>query len=147
MKRLIQEFKEFAIQGNALDLAIGLIIGTAFGNVVKSLVNDIIMPPLGLILGKVDFSNLYVSLTGQEYPSLAAAQQAGAPTLNYGLFINTIINFVIVSFAIFLLVRFINRLKRQLIPVEVVPETKECPYCYSKIAIKATRCPHCTSQL
>jgi len=147
MKKLIQEFKEFAIQGNALDLAVGLIIGTAFGNVVRSLVNDILLPPFGLLLGKVDFSNLYISLSGQEFPSLAAAMEAGAPTLNYGLFLNTVINFIVVAFAVFLLVRLINRLKRQLIPVAVVPDTKECPYCCSKIAVKATRCPFCTSQL
>lgn len=147
MKKILAEFKEFAMQGNVLDLAIGLIIGGAFGTIVTSLVNDILMPPVGLILGKVDFSNLYINMTDVDYASLAAAREAGAPTINYGLFLNAVINFIIVTLAIFLLVRAINRMKRAQASVEVSAETKDCPYCYSSIPVKATRCPQCTSQL
>jgi len=142
---MLREFKEFALRGNLIDLAIGFILGTAFGAIVKSLVEDVIMPPLGLLLGRVDFSNLYVNLSGGNYASLAQAKQAGAATLNYGIFINTIINFVIVALVMFLLVRAVNRLQKPA-PVPVA-DTKECPYCYSLIPLKATRCPHCTSQL
>jgi len=133
------------MRGNVLDLAIGIIIGGAFGKIISSLVDDIIMPPIGLLLGKVDFTNLYLALDGKAYASLVAAKDAGASTLNYGLFINTIINFLIVAVAIFLLIKQINRLQKPA-PVET-PNTKDCPYCQTAIPIKATRCPHCTSQL
>lgn len=141
-----KEFKDFAMRGNVIDLAIGVIIGTAFGKIVSSLVNDVIMPPIGLILGKVDFSNLFISLNGQKYLSLTDAEAAGAPTLNYGIFLNNIIDFLIVAFVIFLIVREVNKLTRKNeAPAE--PTTRECPYCYSQIPIKATRCPHCTSEV
>jgi len=143
---LLNEFKKFIMRGNVIDLAIGVIIGSAFGKIVTSFVNDILMPPFGLLLGKVDFSNLYISLSGGHYDSLAKAQEAGAATLNYGLFLNTVIDFVIITFVIYLLVRQINKLEK---PAETPsePTTKECPYCYSAIPVKATRCPACTSQL
>ena len=141
-----KEFRDFAMRGNVVDLAIGIIIGAAFGKIVTSLVNDILMPPIGIILGKVDFSNLFINLSGKPYASLADAKSAGAATINYGLFINNIIDFIIVAFAVFLLVRQVNRLTRK--PETVVaPMTKECPYCASTIALKATRCPNCTSEL
>lgn len=142
---IIKEFKEFSIKGNVLDMAIGIIIGTAFGKIVTSLVNDIIMPPIGLILGKVNFSNLFINLSGQHYDSLEAAKAAGAATINYGMFINVVIDFIIVAFIMFLIVKQVNKLKR---PAPApVPTTKECPFCFSTIPIKATRCPACTSQL
>jgi large conductance mechanosensitive channel len=142
---VLKEFREFAMRGNVLDLAIGVIIGGAFGKIVTSFVNDIIMPPIGLILGRVDFANLYVNMSGGKYASLADAQAAGAVTFNYGAFLNTIIDFMIVAFVIFLLVRQVNKLQK---PAAAAPAlTKECPFCISAIAIKATRCPHCTSQL
>ena len=144
---MLKEFKDFIMRGNVLDLAVAVIIGTAFGKVIGSLVTDILMPPLGLILGKVDFNNLYINLSGTPYATLADAQKAGAPALTYGVFINTIINFVIVAAAIFLIIRLANRLQ-QLRPAEKpAPTTKECPYCISSIPIKATRCPNCTSEL
>jgi large conductance mechanosensitive channel len=133
------------MRGNVLDLAVAVIIGVAFGAIVVSFVNDILMPPIGLLLGGVDFSNLFISLDGQSYPSLAAAQEAGAPTINYGVFINTVINFLIIAFAIFLIVRLANRMQKEEAPGE--PTTKECPHCISTIPIRATRCPNCTSQL
>jgi large conductance mechanosensitive channel len=142
---MLQEFKEFALRGNVLDLAIAVVIGAAFGNIVSSFVSDILMPPIGLLLGNVDFSNLFINLSGRRYESLAAAQEAGAATINYGLFINTIIDFVIIAFALFLIVRQVNRLQRQEEPEE--PTTKECPYCLSTIPVGATRCPHCTAEL
>jgi large conductance mechanosensitive channel len=142
---MLNEFKEFAMKGNVLDLAIGVIIGAAFGKIISSFVSDILMPPLGLILGKLDFSNLFLSLNGQSYPSLGAAKAAGAPTLNYGVFLSTVIDFLLVAFAIFLLVKWVNRLRREPPPAD--PTTKECPYCASTIPIKATRCPQCTSEL
>ena len=144
---MLQEFKTFALRGNVLDLAIGIIIGTAFGKIITSLVNDVLMPPIGLLLGKVDFSNLFIDLSGQGYPSLAAAQAAGAPTINYGLFINSVVDFIIVAFVIFLLVRQVNRLTAPPAQAPAAPTTKECPYCLSTIPIKATRCAHCTSEL
>ena len=144
---MLKEFKDFAMRGNVVDLAVGIIIGAAFNQVVNSLVNDIIMPPIGLILGRVDFTNLFISLTGQQYDSLAAAQEAGAATFNYGLFINALINFVIVAFAVFLLVRGMNRLHGQVEEAPPKPETKDCPYCFTAIPVKASRCPHCTSEL
>jgi large conductance mechanosensitive channel len=139
------EFKKFAMRGNVIDLAIGVIIGGAFGAIVQSLVKDVIMPPIGLLLGKVDFSNLFISLTSAKYATLAAAQEAGAATINYGIFINAVINFVIVAFVIFLIVKQINRMKAPE-PVSE-PTSKPCPYCYTDIPRAATRCPHCTSQL
>ncbi len=143
---MLQEFKKFAMRGNVLDLAIGVIIGAAFGKVVSSLVTDVIMPPIGLLLGGLDFSNIFVTLKGQHYDSLAAAKAAGAATINIGVFINAIIDFLIVAFAIFLLIKQVNRF----MPAPAAPpavEAKECPYCASKIPLKATRCPACTSQL
>ncbi len=142
---MLKEFRDFAIRGNVIDLAIGIIIGTAFGRIVTSLVSDIIMPPLGVLLGKVDFSNLYINLSGQTYASLADAKTAGAATINYGIFINTLIDFIIVAFVIFLLVRGINHMKKA--PAPAAPSTKECPFCYTQIPVKATRCPNCTSEL
>jgi large conductance mechanosensitive channel len=141
---MLKEFKEFAVRGNVVDLAVGFIVGAAFGKIVTSLVEDVIMPPVGLLLGRVDFSNLFIGLTEPHYATLAEAKQAGAATINYGMFVNTILNFVIVAFAVFLLVRVINRMRRQQAPA---PSTKNCPYCQSAIPLAATRCPHCTSQL
>jgi large conductance mechanosensitive channel len=141
----MKEFKEFALRGNVVDLAIGIIIGGAFGKIVSSLVNDVIMPPIGQLLGGVDFASLYLNLSGGSYASLAAAQEAGAATINYGVFLNTVIDFIIVAFAIFLLVRAINKMKRQPAPAD--PTTKDCPFCLSKVPIAATRCPFCTSEL
>ena len=141
-----KEFRDFAMRGNVIDLAVGIIIGAAFGKIVSSLVNDILMPPIGVLLGKVDFSNLFVSLTGQHFSSLAEAKAAGAATLNYGIFINNIIDFVIVAFAVFLLVQQVNRFaKKPAAPA--APTTKDCPYCLSAIPLKATRCPQCTSEI
>ncbi len=143
---MFEEFKKFAMRGNAIDLAVGFIIGGAFGAIVNSLVNDIIMPPIGLVLGKVNFSNLFINLSGTPYATLEEAKKAGAATINYGLFINTLVNFLIVSFALFLVVRQVNRWTAKPAPA-AEPTTKECPYCYSEIPIRARRCPHCTSQL
>jgi large conductance mechanosensitive channel len=142
---MFKEFKEFAIRGNVLDLAIGIIIGAAFGKIVTSFVNDVLMPPIGLLLGKVDFTNMFISLSGQRYDTLKAAKEAGAATINYGVFFNTMLDFLIVAFAVFLLVRQINRMRRK--PEEKPPDTKECPYCASAIPVKAVRCPQCTSDL
>jgi len=142
---MLKEFREFAMRGNVLDLAIGVIIGGAFGKIVSSLVSDILMPPLGLVLNRVDFTSLFVSLNGQHYASLAAAKAAGAPTLNYGLFLSTVIDFVIVAFVIFMVIRTINRLKKKEAPA--APTTKPCPHCLSQIPIKATKCGHCTTDL
>lgn len=141
----IGEFKEFAMKGDVLDMAVGIIIGAAFGNSVNSLVKDILTPPLGLLMGRVNFSDLFIILNGQSYPSLAAAQAAGAPTINYGVFINTVINFLIVAIAIFLLVRQVNALRKK--PEPPAPNTKNCPYCKETISQGASRCPHCTSDL
>jgi large conductance mechanosensitive channel len=143
--KITEEFKQFAIKGNVVDMAIGIVIGAAFGTVVKSMVDDIITPPLGRLLGGMDFSNLFVNLSPGSYSSLAAAKQAGAATLNYGLFINSVISFVIVAFALFIVVKMMNKLKKEPPPPE--PNTKECPQCSSVISIKALRCPFCTSQL
>jgi len=148
---MMKEFREFAVRGNVVDMAVGIIIGAAFGTIVKSLVADVIMPPIGLLLGNVDFSNLFIVLkSGAEagpYLTLADANAAGAVTLNYGAFINTIISFVIVAFAVFILIRNINRLKKKEEAPAAEPTTKECAFCLSTIPIKATRCPHCTSDL
>jgi large conductance mechanosensitive channel len=140
-----KEFREFVMRGNVVDLAVGLVVGAAFGKIVTSFVADVLMPPLGLLLGKVDFSNLFINLSGGSYSSLAEAKAAGAPTINYGLFINTIIDFVIVAFAIFVVVRAINKLRRQ--PPPVTPTTRGCPYCFTMIPLQATRCPACTSHV
>ncbi|WP_211098101.1 large-conductance mechanosensitive channel protein MscL [Acidihalobacter yilgarnensis] len=148
---MLKAFKEFAMRGNVVDMAVGIIIGAAFGAIVKSLVTDVVMPPIGLMLGNVDFSNLFLVLkegvTVGPYASLVEAQKAGAVTLNLGLFANTVINFLIVAFAVFLLVRSINRLKRQEEVAAPTPNTKTCPYCLSDIPLKASRCPHCTSEI
>ncbi len=147
---MFKEFKEFAIKGNVVDMAVGIIIGAAFGTVIKSLVADILMPPIGLLLGNVDFANLYILLkTGNPagpYLALTEAQKAGAVTLNYGAFINNIISFIIVAFAVFFLIRSLNRLKKEE-PAPAAPATKECPYCLSAVPAKASRCAHCTSEL
>jgi large conductance mechanosensitive channel len=148
---MFKEFREFAMRGSVLDMAVGIIIGAAFGAIVTSLVADVLMPPIGLLLGKVDFANLYVLLTSGPtpgpYASLAAAQQAGAVTLNYGAFINKIISFVIVAFSLFLMIRSMNRMKRKAEVPAAAPTTKECPFCATAVPLKAVRCPHCTSEL
>jgi large conductance mechanosensitive channel len=144
---MLEEFKKFAMRGNVIDLAVGFIMGGAFGAIVTSLVNDVIMPPVGLALGKVDFANLFIDLSGKGYATLAAAKQAGAATINYGAFINTVINFIIVAFVLFLLIRQVNKMTTKPAPAPAAPTTKDCPYCFSTISIKATRCPSCTSQL
>ena len=141
---MLKEFKEFAMRGNVLDMAVGIILGAAFGKIVGSFVEDILMPPVGMLLGKMDFSNLFVSLGGQPYETLAAAKQAGAATLNYGVFFNHGFNFLIVAFAIFLLIRQVNRLGREE-AAPAAPATRDCPYCLSAIPLKATKCGHCTS--
>ena len=142
---MFKEFKEFAMKGSVLDLAIGIIMGAAFGRIITSLVNDIIMPPIGLLFGNVDFANLYINLSGGTYASLDAAKKAGAAVIAYGVFLNTVLEFIIVAFIMFLFVRQINRMKKEPAPAD--PTTKACKYCLSSIPIKATRCPHCTSQL
>jgi large conductance mechanosensitive channel len=141
---MLKEFKEFAMKGNVFDMAIGIIIGAAFGKIVTSFVADVLMPPLGLLLGKMNFSNMFITLSGSSFATLEEAKKAGAATLNYGLFINTIIDFLLVAFAVFLLVKQVNRMKRQPAPAD--PTTKDCPFCCSAIPIAASRCPHCTSQ-
>ncbi len=148
---MLKEFKEFTLRGNVLDMAVGIIIGAAFGTIVKSLVADIIMPPIGLLLGGVDFANLFALLKGGDpsgpYASLADAQAAGAVTINYGVFINAVISFLIVAFVMFLLIRIVNRMKREEEAPPAAPTTKKCPYCLSTIPIKASRCAHCASEL
>lgn len=148
---MLREFREFALRGNVVDMAVGIVIGAAFSTIVKSLVEDIIMPPVGLLLGGVDFANLFILLKAGSpagpYASLAEAQAAGAVTVNYGVFINAIISFLIVAFVLFLLIRSINRLKREEETPPAEPTTKECPYCLSTVPIKATRCAYCTSEL
>jgi len=144
---MLKEFREFALKGNAVDLAIGVIIGAAFGGIVTSLVNDVLMPPIGKMLGGVDFSNFFLVLGGGSYPSLKAAKDAGAATINYGVFLNTVINFVIIAFVLFLVVRGMNSLRRQEPEAAAAPTTKNCPRCAMTIPLKAVRCPHCTSEL
>jgi large conductance mechanosensitive channel len=148
---MLKDFEEFAMRGNVVDMAVGIIIGAAFGTIVKSLVADVIMPPIGLLIGNVDFSNLFIVLkegaTAGPFATIAEAQKAGAVTINYGVFINTIISFIIVAFAVFLVIRAINKLKREEEAPPEEPTTKECPYCLSTIAIMAKRCAHCTSEL
>lgn len=148
---MFKEFREFAVKGNVMDMAVGIVIGAAFGAIVTSFVNDVIMPPIGLLLGNVDFTNLFTVLKEGKIPapyeSLAAAKAAGAVTMNIGVFINTIISFLIVAFAVFLVVKNVNRLKREEKAPPAAPSTKECPFCLSVIPIKAVRCPHCTSEV
>jgi large conductance mechanosensitive channel len=148
---MLKEFKEFAMRGNVIDMAVGIIIGAAFGTIVNSLVQDVIMPPIGLLLGNVDFSNIFAVIkegkVSGPYASIAAAKTAGAVTINFGVFVNTVISFILIAFAVFLLVRTINKLKRQEAAPPPVPTTKECLYCFSSIPIKAIRCPNCTSEL
>ena len=143
---MFKEFREFALKGNVVDLAVGVIIGAAFGKITTSLVNDIIMPPVGLVLGKVDFGNLFISLSGQDFASLAEAKTAGAPTLNYGLFINTVLDFTIVAFAVFVLVREINKARRRLVH-EATPTERACPFCLTAVPVQATKCKACTADL
>ncbi|HXO87527.1 MAG TPA: large-conductance mechanosensitive channel protein MscL [Candidatus Acidoferrales bacterium] len=142
---MFKEFKAFAMRGNVLDMAVGIIIGAAFGRIITSFVSDIIMPPLGLVIGKVDFSSLFLNISGTSYPTLAAAKTANAATINYGVFLNTVIDFLIVAFVIFLLVRQVNHWGKP--APAAAPTTKECPYCLTQIALKATRCPACTSEI
>ncbi len=148
---MFKEFKEFAMRGNVVDMAVGIIIGGAFGTIVKSLVSDVLMPPLGLLMGGVDFSNFFIVLKdgtkAGPYAALADAQTAGAVSINYGVFLNTVISFLIVAFAVFLLIKGINNLRRKEVTSPAEPTSKECPFCFSTIAIKATRCPNCTSEL
>ncbi len=141
---MLKEFRTFAMRGSLLDLAIGFVLGTAFGRIVSSFVADMLMPPIGLLLGGLDFANLFVTLRGGPYPSVAAAKAAGAPTINYGIFLDTVVDFVIVAFVMFLVVRQVNRLQRQ---PEATPTTKPCPFCLSTVPLKAVRCPYCTSDL
>ena len=149
---MLKDFKEFAMRGSVVDMAVGIVIGAAFGTIVKSFVDDVLMPPIGLLLGNVDFSNLFITLkegakAAGPYASLAAAKAAGAVTLNLGVFINTIISFLIIAFAVFLVIKGINRMKKEEVAPPAEPTTKECPFCLSSIPLKATRCPHCTSEL
>ena len=141
---MLKEFKAFILRGNVVDLAIGVIIGAAFGKIVSSFVGDVLMPPIGLLLGKAEFSNLFINLSGQPYPTVAAAKAAGAPTLNYGAFLQTIVDFVIVAFAVFLVIKQVNRLSP---PAPPAPATRPCPLCLSNIPLRATRCAHCTSEV
>jgi len=142
-----KEFKEFAMKGPVIELAVGVIIGAAFGKIVSSLVDDVIMPPIGRILGNVDFANLFINLSDKDYPSVAAAKAAGAATLNYGLFINAVINFLIIAFVLFLIIRQINALTGPKPASAAAPTTKDCPHCLSAIPLKATKCAHCTADL
>ncbi len=144
---MLKEFKDFAMRGNVLDMAIGIIIGAAFGKIVSSFVKDVIMPPIGKMMGNVDFTNLFYNLGEGEFESLAAAQEAGAATINYGVFINTVIDFIIIAFVIFLVVRNVNKMKKQEEAPPAEPTEKDCPKCFTQIPIKATRCPHCTSEV
>lgn len=142
---MLKEFKEFAMRGNVVDLAIGVIIGGAFGKIITSLVNDIIMPPIGMLIGGVDFTNLFIDLSGKGYTVLEEAKAAGASTINYGVFLNTLLDFIIVAFVIFLLIRQMNKMKRE--EPAAAPTTKKCPHCCTEIPLEATRCPNCTSEL
>jgi len=144
---MLKEFKEFAMKGNVLDMSIGIVIGAAFGRIVSSFVTDLLMPPLGLLMGGVDFTNKFLTLSGTTFDTLDAARKAGAVTVNYGLFINVVIDFLIVAFAIFLLVKPINRMRRQPEAAPAPPSAKDCPFCLMSVPLKASRCPHCTSEL
>ncbi len=141
---MLKEFKEFAMRGSLLDLAIGIVLGASFGRIITSFVNDILIPPIGLLLGGLDFASLFITLRGGPFPSVAAAKAAGAPTINYGIFLNTIIDFVVVAFVLFLVIRQVNRMRRE---SEATPSTKPCPFCLSTIPLGAVRCPQCTSEL
>lgn len=142
-----KEFREFAARGNVVDLATGVIVGTAFSKIVTSLTQDILMPPIGVVLGKVDFANLFISLSTKHYRTLAEAKAAGVATINYGLFLNNVLDFLITAFAVFLMIKQFNRLKRHKEASPAAPDTRECPYCIAKIPVKASRCPQCTSQV
>jgi large conductance mechanosensitive channel len=142
---MFKEFKDFAMRGNVLDMAVGVIIGASFGKIVASFVSDILMPPIGLLLGKINFSSLYINLSGKSYGSLSEAKAAGAATINYGIFLNNIIDFLIVALVIFLFIKQINKFNKK--PAEVQVTEKECPYCFSSVSIKAVRCPNCTSEI
>jgi large conductance mechanosensitive channel len=144
---MLKEFKEFVMKGNVLDMAVGVIIGVAFGKIVSSMVSDVLMPPIGLLMGKVEFSSLFINLSESTYPSLAAAKTAGAPTINYGLFLQAVLDFIIVAFVVFLLVRQVNRYRRQSEVAAAAPTTRDCPHCLLSIPIRATRCAHCTSDV
>jgi large conductance mechanosensitive channel len=144
---MLKEFKAFAMRGNVIDMAIGIVIGLAFGKIITSMVNDVIMPPIGLLLGKVDFATLFINLSDKSYATLAEAKAASAATINYGAFINTVIEFIIIAFVIFLIVNQITKMKQKEEAAPAAPTTRECPYCASAIPIKATRCPNCTSEL
>jgi large conductance mechanosensitive channel len=144
---MLQEFKQFAMRGNVIDMAVGVIIGAAFGKIITSFTSDVLMPPIGLLLGKVDFSNLFINLSGTSYATLGDAKKAGAPTVNVGLFLNTILDFVIIAFVLFLMIRQLNRFLAPVPPPPGEPTQKDCPYCFSQVPIKATKCAHCTSQL
>jgi len=141
---MLKDFKEFIMRGNVLDMAVGIIIGIAFGAIVNSIVNDIVMPPIGLLLGNVDFANLFVNLSGGTYTSLVEAKKAGAAVIAYGAFINTIINFLLIALVMFILIRMFNRFRKK---QEAAPNTRDCPFCFTSIPLKATRCPNCTSEL
>ena len=142
---MLKEFKEFAVRGNVMDMAVGIIIGAAFGKIVTSFVSDILMPPIGRLIGKMDFTNMFINLSGGDYATLAEAKKAGAATINYGIFLNAAIDFIIVTFAVFLIVRQVNKMRRE--PPPALPTDKECTYCFSMIPIKAVRCPQCTSEI
>jgi len=142
---MMKEFKEFAVKGNVVDLAVGVIIGAAFGKIVTSFVSDVVMPPLGMIMGKVNFTDLFIDLSGKGFTSLKAAKDAGAPVISYGLFINTVLDFTIIAFVIFMVIKQINRFKKE--PVAAPPNTKDCPFCCTAIPVLAKRCPQCTSEL
>ncbi|MCL6566183.1 MAG: large-conductance mechanosensitive channel protein MscL [Acidobacteriia bacterium] len=143
---MLKEFKEFALRGNVLDMAVGIILGTAFGKIVSSLVNDVLMPPIGLLLGKADFSNLFLTLSGDDFATLEQARAAGAVTVNYGVFVNTVLDFLLVALAVFVLVRQVNRLRRRQ-EAATAPTTRDCPFCYSTISVRASRCAYCTAEL
>ena len=142
-----KEFRSFIMRGSVIDLAVGVIIGAAFGKIIASFVDDIIMPPIGLLLGKINFNDLYINLSGEQFESLAKAKEAGAATINYGLFISTLINFIIIALVLFLVIRAVNRMSRKPAAAPAAPTTKTCPFCYSEVNLKATRCPNCTSDL
>ncbi len=144
---MYKEFKEFIMRGNVMDMAVGIIIGGAFGKIVNSLVADVVMPPIGLLLGKVNFSNLFINLSGKTYETLDEATKAGAPVLKYGLFINTVIEFFIIALSVFIMIKVVNSIKREKEQAPPPPDTKECNFCCSKIPIKATKCPNCTSEI
>ncbi len=144
---MLKEFKAFVMKGNVLDLAVAVVIGAAFGAIVTSMVNDVVMPPIGMILGHMDFKELFLSLNGQSYPTMAAAKAAAAPVIAYGLFLNTVVNFLIVAFVIFMVVKTANKMQKQPAEIAAAPTTKDCRFCFQAIPIPASRCPHCTSQL